>query len=150
MMTKNLTTLPSHNSLFVGFDDLFREVFGEAAQKASSYPPYNITRYTANNEPDQYEITLALAGFTEDDVQVRVHENQMHISGKSSVLDSTPDGYASAVLHRGIAERSFSRTFKLADHIQVQSATLKDGILRIKLEVELPPEQAPKLIPINV
>lgn len=144
-MTSN--PLEVYNTFFrnsVGFSDLF----GNIRHKASSYPPTNIAilQNSTGAEGKRYEITLAVAGFTMDDIEI-VHEgNSLRVTGNSSVLDDTADRQ---YLYRGIAARGFTRTFILADHLEVERAALVDGMLTVTL-LELIPEQLqPKRIAIQ-
>ena len=115
----------------VGFDrvaDLMDRVLaGETTQP--TYPPYNIEK-TAD---DAYRITLAVAGFSSEDLTVEVKENALVIAAKKAE-DDTPHSY----LHRGIATRAFERRFHLADHVKATGATHKDGLLHIDLVREVP------------
>lgn len=115
----------------VGFDrvaDLMDRVLaGETTQP--TYPPYNIEK-TAD---DAYRITLAVAGFSSEDLSVEVKENALVIAAKKAE-DDAPHSY----LHRGIATRAFERRFHLADHVKATGATHKDGLLHIDLVREVP------------
>ncbi|NQV46509.1 MAG: Hsp20 family protein [Rhodospirillaceae bacterium] len=126
----------------VGFDRMQRQL--DSAQRmdetAQSYPPYNIEA----RGDDDYRITMAVAGFAEDQLDVTVKEDTLYISGKSE----SPDQETS-YLHRGIAGRSFERRFELADHIQVTSAGLENGILHIDLKRLVPEEKKPRQIKIE-
>lgn len=126
----------------VGFDRMQRLM--DAAMNADdanlSYPPYNIE---AQGE-DAYRITMAVAGFSEDDIEVVSKENTLTISGKANKEDD-----AAVYLHRGIAGRSFTRHFQLADHIRVVGAELKNGLLHVELAREIPEELKPRRISIR-
>ena len=91
---------------------------------------------------------MACAGFTEDDIEILVENNQLKISGKSGVL-AEEAGTTVEYIHKGIAERNFQRTFKLAEHVEVDKAILKDGILKVVLVQHVPEELKPKHIAIN-
>ena len=115
----------------VGFDSL-ASMLDEVANfdnEADTYPPYNIERLSEN----EYRITMAVAGFGKQDVQIDVKENTLSIRGEKKVLDEEP-----TFLHRGIASRAFERRFQLADHVEVRSADVKDGLLSVDLEREIP------------
>ena len=115
----------------VGFDSL-ASMLDEVASfdnQADTYPPYNIERLSE----DEYRITMAVAGFGKQDVQIDVKENTLSIRGEKKVLDKEP-----TFLHRGIASRAFERRFQLADHVEVRSADVKDGLLSVDLEREIP------------
>ena len=127
----------------VGFDRLFDEFFTNPVNiSAQSYPPYNVARITDEQGEISYEITLAVAGFTEADIEIVVEDNHLKVSGKSGVL-AEEAGTKVEYIHKGIAERSFTRTLRLADHVEVEKAILQDGILKIKLVVNIPEEAKP-------
>ncbi|MEX2453723.1 MAG: Hsp20 family protein [Rhodospirillaceae bacterium] len=126
----------------VGFDRLMSLV--DAAQKSATatdgYPPYNIEK----TDDDAYQVTVAVAGFGPDDIDVEVRDGQLVIVGKgSSEEDQT------RYLHRGIARRAFERRFQLADHVEVKSADLRDGLLVIDLVREIPEAMKPRKIAIK-
>ena len=127
----------------VGFDhlsDLIDRAFtGEVNQP--TYPPYNIEK-TAE---DAYRISIAVAGFTEDDLNVETRDNQLFISAKRS--DETVDE-GRTYLHRGIAERSFEKRFQLADHVLVTGASVENGMLNVDLVREMPEALKPRRIEI--
>lgn len=126
----------------IGFDRLVDEFFNEPAfTNATGYPPYNISK-TKDND---YEITLAVAGFKKSDIEIELEEGTLKISGTSQVLDGEEVEY----LHKGIAERNFIRTFKLAEFVEVKSAKLEDGILRVKLFRNIPDALKPQKIKIG-
>jgi len=126
----------------VGFDRMQRLM--DAAMRADesnlSYPPYNIESCGEN----AYRITMAVAGFDQDDLDVTVKENTLTISGKAR-----GDDEGAVFLHRGIAGRSFVRHFQLADHIRVAAAELKNGLLHIDLAREVPEAMKPRKISIQ-
>jgi HSP20 family molecular chaperone IbpA len=111
--------------LLLGFDDIERLV-DRVSKTADGYPPYNIERSTASG-PAGLRITLAVAGFAADDIEVTVEENELIVRGRQR------DGAEREYLHRGIAARQFQRTFVLADGMEVSGAELKDGMLGIDL-----------------
>ena len=112
--------------LLLGFDDIER-LLDRVSKTADGYPPYNIERLAATNGPVRLRITLAVAGFGEDDIEVTVEENELTVAGRQK-----EDGERD-YLHRGIAARQFQRTFVLADGMQVTGAELHDGLLAIEL-----------------
>ncbi len=134
----------------VGFDRLFDDFFTNPVNiSAQSYPPYNVAKVTDEAlQREYYEITLAVAGFTETDIDITVENNHLKVSGKSGVL-AEEAGFKTEYIHKGIAERNFTRTLRLAEHVEVDSAILCDGILRIKLVVNIPEEAKPKTIKIS-
>lgn len=123
----------------IGFDQL-PTLFAHALQRdETGFPPYNIEKLAE----DQYRITLAVAGFTDDDVEIVRDGNLLTVHGRSK--ENEPKTY----LHRGISVRAFERQFDLADHVEVTGATLKDGLLEIALKRELPEALKPRRIPIS-
>ncbi|MDC6481003.1 Hsp20 family protein [bacterium] len=140
-----LTTLnlPSMHKHFIGFDQMFDDMdrlFENSAQKGAGYPPYNIAQI---NE-DEFMVTLAVAGFSMDDLDVTKEGNVLSIEGSKNPSDDTVN-----YLHKGIAERTFRRDFTLADHVDVRSADLELGMLNIHLVREVPEAMKPKKIAIN-
>ena len=123
-----MSRVPSLSSPFLlGFDEIERAL-DRVANAADGYPPYNIERITRENgQPERLRITLAVAGFTRDQLDVTVEESQLVIRGRQQ------DDKARQYLHRGIAARQFQRTFVLADGMEVQKADLKNGLLCIDL-----------------
>jgi len=124
----------SHNSLLnspllLGFDEIERILDRVAKGSGDGYPPYNIERLENGDGGEVLRITLAVAGFTLDQLDVSVEDSQLTIRGKQDDDDETR-----VYLHRGIAGRQFSRTFVLADGIEVQTADLHNGLLLIDLE----------------
>ena len=126
----------------IGFDRMSRLM--DAAMKledsAKGYPPYNI----AKKGEDTYRITLAVAGFSESDLQITAHENTLTISGKNNAEEDDL-----RYLHRGIAGRAFERRFQLADHVKVRGAKLENGLLHIEMEREIPEALKPRNIAIQ-
>ena len=125
----------------VGFDqivDMFDSVMTSDIQ-TSSYPPYNIEKI----DEDAYRISVAVAGFSDADLNVEVRENSLIISAGKS--EEEKKNY----LHRGIASRSFKRQFQLADHVQVTGANHSDGMLHIELKREVPEALKPRQIQIS-
>jgi HSP20 family molecular chaperone IbpA len=125
-----MSRIQSLSSPFLlGFDQIERAL-DRVAKAADGYPPYNIERIAAaNGRPERLRITLAVAGFSRDQLDIVVEEKELTIRGKQ-----IEDGSAREFLHRGIAARQFQRTFVLADGIQVVGADLRDGLLAIDLE----------------
>src|SRR5882724_11664327 len=119
--------VPSLSSPFLlGFDEIERAL-DRVAKAADGYPPYNIERIARENgRPERLRITLAVAGFNRDELDVTVEENQLLIRGQQ-------DDKTRQYLHRGIAARQFQRTFVLADGMEVLAADLKNGLLAIDL-----------------
>ena len=144
-MTNTLTLrsfdVPSIHKFAVGFDNIFDEIMRVGNQQsAQNYPPYNVVKHT----DDKFVIEVAVAGFKEGDINVTVDKNLLTIEGDKA-LDLGP---SVEYLHRGISARSFTRTFTLADHVEVVNASVSDGILSITLERKIPEELQPKKIAI--
>jgi HSP20 family molecular chaperone IbpA len=123
-----MSRVPSLSSPFLlGFDEIERAL-DRVAKAADGYPPYNIERIARDNgNPERLRITLAVAGFTRDQLDVTVEESQLVIRGRQQ------DDKARQYLHRGIAARQFQRTFVLADGMEVLCADLKNGLLSVDL-----------------
>jgi len=148
-VTTDLLNSPLYK-MSVGFDKLFDEMFHNPINlSASGYPPYNVAR-VVNKETQaiSYEITLAVAGFTQEDIDITVEDKHLRVEGKSSVLAEDVNTEVEYI-HKGIAERSFTRSFRLAEHVEVKSASLKDGILKVALFLNVPDEAKPKKISIS-
>ena len=129
--------------LLLGFDDIERLLDRVSKSSGDGYPPYNIERIVAGeNGPARIRITLALAGFGQDDISVQVEENELSITGRQT--DEPNRDY----LHRGIAARQFQRTFVLADGMEVLGAELRDGLLFVDL-VRREPQRSTRKIEIT-
>ncbi len=127
----------------VGFDRLFDLIENNARQQqGDNYPPYNIERL----DEDRYRVTLAVAGFKPDEIDITAQQNLLQISGrKAEVAESDTAKY----LHLGIANRGFDRRFELADFVRVERADLADGLLIVELIREIPDAMKPRKIAIN-
>ena len=143
--TGNLTDfITSLTPFTVGMDRMFRDLeqFSNTYISSSTgYPPYNIEQV----DDGKWVISMAIAGFGEDDIKVSQQERNLTVKGKIEAKDGEQE-----FVHRGIANRSFERTFRLGPHVIVKNATLKNGMLAIDLEQELPEEEKPRDIPILV
>lgn len=132
----------------VGFDR-FGDLIDTALRgetNTSSYPPYNIEKHGEN----EYRVVLAVAGFTDDDIEIITHENTLTVTGRiEETAEDEGETEGVTYLHRGIANRAFQRKFSLADHVKVTGAELNQGLLTIDLVRELPEEVKPKMIPIS-
>ena len=139
-----MSRVPSLSSpLLLGFDEIER-VLDRVAKGADGYPPYNIERLAREGaSPERLRITLAVAGFTRDQLDVTVEESQLVIRGRQQ------DDKTRQYLHRGIAARQFQRTFVLADGIEVLGADLQNGLLSIDL-ARPEPERVVRSVAINV
>ena len=126
----------------VGFDRLFDLLDSAAGFDADSvaYPPYNIERLGDN----EYRITMAVAGFGEDELKIDVKEQSLTVRGEKKA-----DAKQRQFLHRGIAGRSFERRFQLADHVEVKGADRKDGLLHVDLVRNVPERLKPRVIAIG-
>jgi molecular chaperone IbpA len=124
----------------VGFDRLLN-LLETAEASAPGYPPYNIERSDENH----YRISIAVAGFAENDLGIEVKDNVLTVTGKRE----DQSGDKPAFLHQGIAGRAFERQFQLAEHVVVKGASLANGLLHIALERVVPEEKKPRRIPIN-
>lgn len=128
----------------VGFDRMFNllDTLGGVDNTGQTYPPYNIER-TGEND---YRVTMAVAGFGEDDINVEVKEDTLTVKGeKKSESEQKEEQY----LYRGIAARSFERRFQLADHVEVKGAILENGLLHVDLVREVPEAAKPRTIAIG-
>ena len=146
-MTRNqLVNWEPFKPFSVGFDNLFDDfdrIYKFNSSSINHYPPYNIRKV---NDTD-YVIELAVAGFGKKDIEVKSQENTLTIKSKDKkeeVLDKDED-----ILHRGISQRSFTRSFTVAEDVVVKGADLKDGLLSVKLERIIPDEKKPKIIDIK-
>jgi len=125
----------------VGFDRLFSMLDNMAQpDNTQSYPPYNIER----TGEDMYRITMAVAGFSENDISIESKENTLTITA-----DKEPQETENEILFQGIAARAFERRFQLADHVEVKDASLENGLLHIDLKREVPEAMKPRKIAIG-
>ena len=140
-----MSRVPSLNSPFLlGFDDIERALDRVTRTASDGYPPYNIERIArTGTEPERLRITLAVAGFTRDQLEIVVEEQQLVIRGRQQ------DDKDRQYLHRGIAARQFQRTFLLAEGMQVLGADLKNGLLSVDL-ARPEPERVIRRIDISV
>jgi len=126
--------------LSVGFDSMFHRLMHSPTQQDTGYPPYNIRKVDEYN----YIIEIALAGFSEDDIEVEVSDGTLTVRSKES-KDTAEQQY----VHRGIAKRIFSKAWTLSDDMIVKSAEFTNGLLNISLEKIVPEEKKPRIIPIS-
>jgi molecular chaperone IbpA len=133
-MTLNM--LPMFNSLTVGFDSILNEL---SNLPTSTFPPYNIEK----TGEGKYKITFAVAGFNKNDIEITCKENTLRVSGKTNISKEAE------YLYKGIAERAFNQSFKLADFTNVIDAEIKDGMLHVNLEQNLPEEKKEKKVNIK-
>jgi molecular chaperone IbpA len=138
-MRTNFDFTPFRRST-VGFDRLFEMLEnGSSAAAAESYPPFDLE----HDGQDRYRITLAVAGFGQDEIDITAQQNMLIISGRKQENDER------SYVQRGIATRSFERRFALGDYVQVKGAELRDGLLRVELVREIPEEMKPRRIEIG-
>lgn len=136
---------------FIGFDHLAGLIDkASRAEKQSSYPPYNVELLAE----DKYRITMAIAGFSEQDIDIESKDNSLIIIGTKTTNNSVDNKSKENTspqkfLHQGIAERNFERKFQLGEHVKVIGAFMKDGLLHIDLQREIPEALKPRKIAIN-
>lgn len=146
MTNKALSIFNQLRPVSVGFDnvfDHFERMFEDDFRVPSiNYPPYNIVKTGTN----KYDIEVALAGYNKKDIDVSYEDNMLHIkSKKEDKEDKDEDG----VIHKGIAKRYFSKSFTIADDVEVKGAELKDGLLKVSLERIVPESKKPRTISIK-
>lgn len=128
---------------FIGFDHLASMIDAASRnEKQAGYPPYNIELLAE----DKYRITMAVAGFSQDDIEIEVQENTLQVSGKK---ESEKNEAERKFLHKGISERNFERKFQLGDHVKVLTADMENGLLHIDLERVIPETKKPRRIEIG-
>jgi molecular chaperone IbpA len=128
---------------FLGFDDSFNKLLGlknDLNKHVSSYPPYNIKKLDDN----EFELEFAVAGFNKRDIKVTVDNGKLHVSGVMSDIDDETE-----YLHKGIATRSFSSTFALGEHVEVEDAEVDNGLLKVKVIKYTPKHLQPKEITVK-
>ena len=147
MTSKDLSIFNSLRPFSIGFDDMFDQfesmLGGNGVSVQSNYPPYNIRKAGK----DKYAIEVALAGFNKDDVEVEYEDNLLTVKTKDVKRSEEKDG--DEVIHRGISQRSFARSFTIADDVKVNGAELKDGLLTISCEKIIPEIKKKRLIEIK-
>ena len=146
MTSKDLSIFSSLRPFSIGFDDMFDQfesMLGNGGMVQSNYPPYNIRKAGK----DQYAIEVAVAGFNKDDVEVEFEDKLLTVRTKK--INKTVEKNNDEIIHKGISQRSFSRSFTIADDVKVSGAELKDGLLTINCEKIVPEQKKKKLIPIK-
>lgn len=136
---------PNHDWLWldpINTASRLADIWMSQAKETGNFPPYDLTR---NEDSTQWKLTMALAGFTPEDLDITVEQNQLTIKGE--VAKKQDENYAFNV-HRGIAQRSFARKFTLGDYVEVKNVTYQNGILNIELELVLPESKKPKKLKI--
>ncbi len=146
MTSKDLSIFNSLKPFSIGFDDMFDQfdsMLGNGSLAVqSNYPPYNIRK----TGKDKYAIEIAIAGFNKDDVEVEYEDNLLTVKTKKvKKVDKKDD----EVIHQGISQRSFARSFTIADDVKVNGAMLKDGLLTISCEKIIPEIKRKRLIEIK-
>tara|TARA_B100001121_G_C18534031_1_gene547475 strand:- start:140 stop:622 length:483 start_codon:yes stop_codon:yes gene_type:complete len=147
MTSRDLSIFNSLRPFSIGFDDMFEQFesmlgSGNLAVQ-NNYPPYNIRKAGK----DRYAIEVAVAGFNKDDVEIEYEDNILTIKTKDIKKTDKKDG--EQIIHRGISQRSFARSFTIADDVKVNNASLKDGLLTISCEKIIPEVKKKKLIEIK-
>ena len=145
-MTRNLSVWNSLRPFSVGFDSIFDEfdrMLESTERYNTNYPPYNIHRVDDHN----YRIEVALAGYSKDDIEIELKENNLTVRNqpKEKVVNENGNG----VIHKGISTRQFERSFTISEDIKVKDAELKNGLLTIDLERIIPEEKKARLISIK-
>jgi len=138
-MRTNFDFTPFRRSA-VGFDRLFEMLENSPSlQNGEGYPPFDLER----DGDDRYRITIAVAGFSQNEIDITAQQNLLVVSGRKQ------EGEEGRYIHRGIAARSFERRFALGDYVQVKNAELRDGLLSIDLAREIPEEMKPRKIEVG-
>ena len=146
MTSKDLSIFNSLRPFSIGFDDMFDQfesMLGNGGLVQNNYPPYNIRKAGK----DKYAIELAVAGFNKNDVEIEYEDKLLTV--KTKKINKTVEEEGNKMIHRGISQRSFSRSFTIADDVKVNGAELKDGLLTIGCEKIVPEQKKKKLIPIK-
>ena len=142
-MTNALTIFNQLRPHTIGYDNIFdhfNDMFETSTSLQTNYPPYDIVKHSDTH----YDIQVALAGYSKDDIEVEVKENTLSIKSVKKEEDDKVE-----VLHRGISKRYFERSFTIAEDVKVNSAELKDGLLIVSLERVIPEHKKPRLIKIK-
>jgi molecular chaperone IbpA len=127
------------NRALVGFDRMFDDMERRFTNQVSNnYPPHNVAKISEN----LYEIQIAVTGFNKDEISVQIESNELTVRGESKTSSDSTKEY----LHRGLALRDFDRAFTLAEHMKVIGAEIKNGILTINIEREIPEAMKPRII----
>lgn len=135
----NLTRWETYSPVSIGFEDMFKRLDALADNPQQNYPPYNLVKL----DDERQQLQLALAGFTREDIEVAVERKVLNISVSKTY--ETEGEY----VHKGIAQRSFSRNWQLSDDTVVDEVTYIDGLLRVTLRREVPEENKRKVLPIS-
>ena len=146
-MKNNLSIFNNLRPLTVGFDDMFdhfEHMMDDSFFRGTlgNFPPYNIVKTGENT----YDVELALAGFNKKDIEVEYKENLLTVKSKKQEETKDEDGN---IIHRGISKRMFSKSFTIANDVEVKGAELKDGLLKVRMERIIPEHKKAKLIDIK-
>ena len=133
----NMPSLVNFERRAIGYDRLFQQLMDMPEKDNQSYPPHNLIK----ESDTEFKIELALAGFTKEEVKVVQEEQKLTISGNNSDKEGNEN-----ILHKGIASRAFTKTFDLAENIEVTEASFDNGMVIIKLRQDIPEDKMPKLI----
>ena len=133
----NTPSLVNFERRAIGYDRLFKRIIDMPENDNQSYPPHNLIK----ESDTEFRIELALAGFSKKEVRVVQEEQRLTISGNNSEEEGNEN-----ILHKGIASRAFTKTFDLAENIEVTEATFENGMVIIKLRQDIPEDKMPKLI----
>jgi molecular chaperone IbpA len=133
----NMPSLVNFERRAIGYDRLFQQLMDMPEKDNQSYPPHNLIK----ESDTEFKIELALAGFTKEEVKVVQEEQTLTISGNNSDKEGNEN-----ILHKGIASRAFTKTFDLAENIEVTEASFENGMVIIKLRQDIPEDKMPKLI----
>ena len=142
-MTNALTIFNQLRPHTIGYDNIFdhfNDMFETSTSLQTNYPPYDIVKHSDTH----YDIQVALAGYSKDDIEVEVKENTLSIKSVKKEEDDKVE-----VLHRGISKRYFERSFTIAEDVKVNGAELKDGLLIVSLERVIPEHKKPRIIKIK-
>jgi len=145
--TYNIDTT-NFDRFFVGADTLAKRLSESTAfyaNNVANYPPYNIRKV----EDNKYVIEMAVAGFTKQDIELTLEDNKLLIKGSTKLESNPKDGDGASYLYKGIADRSFSRAFTLADNVEIHNAELMNGMLKVWLEHLIPESKKPRKIEIE-
>jgi molecular chaperone IbpA len=142
-LTLHTFDFPNLHRHTVGFDRLFDELNRTFANSRSdNYPPHNI----AQLDDTHFVVEVAVAGFKQEEIDVELKDNVLTVKGEKAKTEDAP---TIKYLHKGLGARDFTRTFNLADHVEVRAATIENGVLAIALELVVPEEDQPKKIAIT-
>ncbi len=130
------------NKALLGFDSLFNDLEGRFANQVNNnYPPYNILKHS----DDSYELEVAVTGFAQEEITVEIDQNQLIVKGERNRDEETDTQY----IHRGLATRDFTRSWTLAEHMEVGEGRIKNGVLTIELKRVVPEALKPRVLKIK-